>query len=438
MPRGHDDTERTDTTETDPALARAVRATAHTAATTDPDGTAPFPGIADRLATAAVVGLGEATHRTREFVRLKHRLLRYLVAEHDLRAIALEAPVVETATLNDYVVHGDGDARDALATVGYDIHETRSGLALWEWLRSVNRDRPLADRVAVHGIDVQSVAAPAGRLLEWAGEQLYPETRRALETATEGVIEGTDVAGDRLRAGERAAETLRSRLDRDALPGDGDLAPGALTVRRLVTALEQGCAFARAGLSGDRPEQWGCRDRLLSDNVARVRETASERSDGPVAVWAHDNHVKRERLTGDGHPARAMGDHLDERFGESYYALGLQFGTGQVRAHVPVDEDPDVTVDGQGYARRTVSVPEPEGESVPAVLSAVDAPVVLLDYRSVAGGPLSAYLDGECRHRFVAGTVDPDDPAAFSRRYTPRAAFDGVLFVQAATPTDPM
>ena len=40
-----------------------------------------------------VVGLGEATHGTREFFLLKHRLLRFLVEELGYTVLAMEASV---------------------------------------------------------------------------------------------------------------------------------------------------------------------------------------------------------------------------------------------------------------------------------------------------------------------------------------------------------
>jgi erythromycin esterase len=38
-----------------------------------------------------IVGLGEATHGTREFFQLKHRLLEFLVTEMGFSALAMEA-----------------------------------------------------------------------------------------------------------------------------------------------------------------------------------------------------------------------------------------------------------------------------------------------------------------------------------------------------------
>jgi erythromycin esterase len=43
-----------------------------------------------------VVGLGESTHGTAEFFRLKHRLVEYLVTAHGFRTFAMEASASAT------------------------------------------------------------------------------------------------------------------------------------------------------------------------------------------------------------------------------------------------------------------------------------------------------------------------------------------------------
>lgn len=65
------------------------------------------------LAQSAVVGLGEATHGTREFFHLKDRVIRALVERGGFRTIAIEAPVAATMTADGYVFDGRGTAEGA-------------------------------------------------------------------------------------------------------------------------------------------------------------------------------------------------------------------------------------------------------------------------------------------------------------------------------------
>ena len=41
--------------------------------------------VLDKFADAKVIGLGEATHGTKEFFKMKHRLLKYFVEKHGFK-----------------------------------------------------------------------------------------------------------------------------------------------------------------------------------------------------------------------------------------------------------------------------------------------------------------------------------------------------------------
>ncbi|MFB6270223.1 MAG: erythromycin esterase family protein [Halobacterium sp.] len=399
-----------------------------------------------------VVGLGEATHRTREFVHLKGRLVRYLADVHGFGALALEAPFSETVALDAYVREGAGALHECVAALGLSMYETAEALACFESLRAYNEGRPRQERIAVYGIDVQSAAGAAAALREWllgddtdADRPAFRDDRLLddLDRVADGVFTGEDVDTDRLRAAERVADALaawfEAERDGDAerdggAERDGSGAAAALA-RRHVRTLQQACAFARTGVEADRTAQWGLRDEFMAENAAWVRDHAAT---GGVAVWAHNNHVKTGRLGGDGHPSRTTGDRLAARYGDGYYALGAQFATGSVRAYAPTDGD-GVEYDGATLAMTELSVPEPDGGAVPGLLAEIDAPALLLDYRSLpADSPLRDWLAAERPHRSVAGIVHPDDEDAFSRTHRSLDVFDGVFFVDEATPTTPL
>ncbi|UNO44418.1 hypothetical protein [Streptomyces sp. MST-110588] len=79
------------------------------------------------LGNARVVGLGEATHGTREFFRLKHRLLDFLVTEMDFSVPAMEASASAGPAVDAYVRHGVGDAATVLTRAGIvDVAYVRS------------------------------------------------------------------------------------------------------------------------------------------------------------------------------------------------------------------------------------------------------------------------------------------------------------------------
>ncbi|MES1260777.1 MAG: erythromycin esterase family protein [Acidobacteriota bacterium] len=63
---------------------------------------------------ARVVELGEATHGTREFFQLKHRMLEFLATEMGFTIFSIEANMPEAYRLNDSVLNGKRDPKALL------------------------------------------------------------------------------------------------------------------------------------------------------------------------------------------------------------------------------------------------------------------------------------------------------------------------------------
>ena len=59
--------------------------------------------ILDELRNARIVGLGEATHGTKEFFQMKHRVFQYLVENHGFKAFLFEMDLAEARIFNDWV-----------------------------------------------------------------------------------------------------------------------------------------------------------------------------------------------------------------------------------------------------------------------------------------------------------------------------------------------
>ncbi|WP_373497012.1 hypothetical protein [Aquiflexum sp.] len=66
------------------------------------------------LQDVQIVGLGEATHGTKEFFQIKHRLMEFLVTQMDYTAFALEASYSDCQPINDYILTGKGDRAKVL------------------------------------------------------------------------------------------------------------------------------------------------------------------------------------------------------------------------------------------------------------------------------------------------------------------------------------
>ncbi|SMF77059.1 erythromycin esterase family protein [Streptomyces sp. Amel2xC10] len=266
-----------------------------------------------------VVGLGESTHGTAEFFRLKHRIVEFLVREEGFTTLAMEASESAARAVDAYVRHGVGDPARLVARLGFWTWRTREMVDLVEWLRSHNRDLPEERRVRFAGVDPQrgadSVEAVTAFLRAYAPER--EEDARALEVlvhARPGSRPDPEQA--LLHRAEEVARHLavHDDADDDVVEHARILVRAAdLVTRSLDQSVGEESAFA-------------VRDRAMADAVARLVD------DDPTArvmVWAHNGHLAKGTY-GDG--VTALGSRLRDLYGDRYYALALLFGKGSFLA----------------------------------------------------------------------------------------------------------
>ncbi|WP_338495024.1 erythromycin esterase family protein [Streptomyces sp. SJL17-4] len=369
-----------------------------------------------------VVGLGESTHGTREFFRLKHRLFAYLVVEHGFRTFAMEASASAGTAVDAYVRDGIGDGAAVLTGLGFWVWRTREVLDLLEWMRDYNRGRPRAEQVGFVGIDPKRCGASlahfgeerAGALavLAEAHPGRYPERRAELLAAAEaleaGVLEAAE--GPAEAAGQASADAGVREAARRASVEDRHHARVLARAADVVTR-EPGREVMTA------------RDGHMAD---AVDEAVAAGGGAGVAVWAHNGHI--------GVRGRTLGARLRERYGSAYYALGLVFGEGAFRARrmwpgpwgPRLKRPSPVAVNRLGPAR--------EG-TLEALLAARAPGTHLVDLRSRADEP------------WVTGTHLTRTHGAYVHRLTyrwnvaptvPGAEYDGLLYVPVSTPSRPL
>src|SRR4030095_12206728 len=119
---------------------------------------------------ARLVSLGEATHGTREFFQLKHRILEFLVSEMGFTVFAIEASMPEAFDINRYILTGEGDPEKALAGLYFWTWNTAEVLGMIRWMRRYNADPNHTAKVKFYGFDMQS-ATPGGPLDTEVSEQ---------------------------------------------------------------------------------------------------------------------------------------------------------------------------------------------------------------------------------------------------------------------------
>ncbi|MGC9406080.1 erythromycin esterase family protein [Streptomyces sp. DZ1-3] len=272
-----------------------------------------------KLRGARIVGLGESTHGTREFFRLKHRIAEFLVCEEGFTTLAMEASESAARALDAYVRHGVGDPARLVARLGFWTWRTQEMVDLVQGLRAHNRDLPEERRVRFAGVDPQrgadSVEAVTAFLRTCAPER--EEDARALEV----------LAHARPGSLPDPEQVLRHRTEEVArYVADHDDADDVVVEHARILVRAADLVTRSLDQSAGEESAFAVRDRAMADAVARLVE---DDPTGRVMLWAHNGHVATGTY---GDRVTALGSRLRERYGEGYYALALLFGRGSFLA----------------------------------------------------------------------------------------------------------
>lgn len=163
------------------------------------------------IGDARIVSLGEATHGTREFFQLKHRMLEFLATEMGFTIFSIEANMPEAYRLNDFVLNGNGDPAKLIKGMYFWTWDTQEVLDMVLWMREFNKFGK--GRVQFTGFDMQTpdvAEAIVSDFVAGADRDYVPSVRQAIDQSRSarplpefGVATATfpvkDAAGKRVR-----------------------------------------------------------------------------------------------------------------------------------------------------------------------------------------------------------------------------------------------
>ncbi|MFE7121649.1 erythromycin esterase family protein, partial [Streptomyces sp. NPDC057654] len=330
---------------------RALTRAAHPLRTTDPaaEDTDDLRAIGRMIGDAKVVGVGEATHGSHEFIANKDRLFRYLIEQKGFTTFALEANWGAGLRINDYVLHGKGNARQIMKEEfqnAYRFWNNQEYLDLIEWMRAYNTHH--AEKVQFMGDDV-GYAGPElfDRVTGYAARRC-PDLLPRLTALYQGLrpTPGTSMdawmtaylakpLAERRDLAARAGEALD--LLRRQRPGE-DRAEFAWAVQhaRAISQVASLTAHDLDTAEGSRAAM-RFRDQSMADNTAWWQRRTGDK----VLLSAHNAHVAYESDDPANYP-KMQGAFLREQFGEDYLNVRLTFDAGAFNATGPSGGEPAV------------------------------------------------------------------------------------------------
>jgi len=131
---------------------------------------------------ARIVALGEATHGSHQFFRMKHRIIRDLVSRHGFKTFAMEADGAGSCAIDDHIHTGAGDPAQLIHDLVFWTWDTEEFLALVRWMRSYNESVSPEHALSFRGIDMQNPLALSRRVVSFL-QRADPAEARRVESA---------------------------------------------------------------------------------------------------------------------------------------------------------------------------------------------------------------------------------------------------------------
>jgi erythromycin esterase-like protein len=270
--------------------------------------------LVDLVGDARCVLLGEATHGTHEFYRLRADITRRLVLEKGFTAVAAEADWPDAHRVDRFVRGDDrGRARaiDALADFRrFPAWMWRNAdvVELVSWLHAHNQALPAARRVGFYGLDLYSLHASMAAVLDYLDRADPEAASRARQRYACFDHHGEDpqLYGRAASLGltEDCQRAVIAQL-RDMQAHRGELlARDGLDAEDAQFAAEQNAKVVRdaeeyyRSMFLGRVSTWNLRDTHMADTLDALLGHLGRRFDQPkVVVWAHNSHVGDARWT---------------------------------------------------------------------------------------------------------------------------------------------
>ena len=329
----------------------AVRESAHPVTGSADD----FAPLLARVGDARFVLIGEASHGTHEFYRVRAAITKELIRTLGFTAVAVEADWPDAYRVNRYVrgVSADLDAEQALG--GFRrfpqwMWRNADVLDFVGWLREHNDGLPDEQQAGFYGLDLYSLhssmeavvsylrkvdpaAAARAALRYGCFDRFGEDPQRYGYAASMGLSESCE------REAVAQLVDLRSSA-REYAGRDGRVAPDDLFFAeqnaRLVANAER---YYRA-MFGNRTTSWNLRDQHMADTLDALETFLGRRGRTPkIVVWAHNSHLGDARATEMGEYGELnVGQLVRQRHAPHALLVGFTTHSGTVTAASDWDE----------------------------------------------------------------------------------------------------
>ncbi len=367
-----------------------------------------------------LIGLGEATHGNIEFQKLKKDVFEVLIKNENVRVFVLEGDFGGGQLINQFILNGKGTAEKAVNTLDYSIYKTEQMVNLVQWMHDYNATASEEEKIYFYGNDMQRYDYSKKGVLEYykaVNPDLFKNYDSKLELVTNEKMR--ELTTEQLHDINETVENIILDLQSNK-------------VAYVEQSSEESHVFAlqnaqilkqRTQLFLNEGEYTQLRDQYLTDNLQWIIDYEATRGNEKVFINGHNGHIEKTSASLAGY--KSMGNYLDERYGEEYFAIGSDFIKSKFQSKNGSGERKNFTVKNHN--------------NLVDSFSEVESNTFFVDFENASeSDELSDIISSEQKMANIG-----DDfrmwykflKMFYTIEMIPNEAYDGMIIVKEATPT---
>jgi len=286
----------------------------------------------DYLGNVKIVGLGEATHGTKEFFQMKFRIFKYLVEHYNFKIFAFEADMGESIYIDRYITKGIGDLRALMISkMHFWTWRTEEVYKLLEWMRNYNIGKSEDQMIHYLGVDCQYFDDQPGLILEYF-KRTDPNIKIHIYSIMDTIKTISKLTYNQFKnyfntmSQEQESNLLfllQSAMNEMESQKDELIAKSSefeyMNIKQLFRNIQQAIEVY---YNNENKSNSTYRDKYMAENAEWMTNLFG--SNTKIALWAHNFHV--------GNNISSMGSILKNDLIDDYQIISFSFSEGSFQA----------------------------------------------------------------------------------------------------------
>lgn len=259
--------------------------------------------LIEKIGDKKIVAIGESTHGTSEFYRLREIITKRLIKEKGYRLVALENPYDDIEILNRDLHKSPLDS--LMHKHLFSIYQTQEMKSFLQWYK---------DNKSEYNIEFKGCDDSYWVFYELLKDNINSINDKVLNKLLEELKSNIEKSStDNLKKEHKVNNSIYNNI----LEIENYLESTKKTTKSIREILFNGknTYINYVNIKNQKPIQ--SRDEIMADRISFL----AKNSDSKIIVWAHNAHISNEIITDN--EIGIMGRDLKKEFDSDYYTIGL-------------------------------------------------------------------------------------------------------------------